>query len=216
MNAGTIFEMTHMSLSATVETFEREAPTRLPEQASDAAQDAVSISPASRGLLGARVQLDLEFTSIKVVQGLFTPGEEQPDPVGPLKRFSDIFRGAADAAGLGLPGEAVGVPDFLSKLREFFSPARTAQRIYDFATKHFGQGTFTGEDSEEMRSRYRDFVLPAIEQGFAEARATMGILPDEVTAEVDQTFSLIQGMFDKFVAGETTEEAVQPPPQEAA
>ncbi len=207
MLAGTIFEMTHMSLSASIEPFEREAPARLPEQASDTAEDAVTLSPSSRGLLGARVQLDIEYTSIKVIQNLVGGKDEKPDPVGPLKRFADLFRGAADAAGLGVPGEAGGVPDFLSKLREFFSPERTAQRIYDFATKHFGQGSFTGEDNEELRTRYRDFILPAIEQGFSEARATMGVLPDEVNAEVDQTFSLIQGMFDKFVAGETTEEA---------
>lgn len=202
MIAGTMFELSHMSLSASIETFELEGTRRLPEQASETAQDAVTLSPGSRGLFGARVQLDIEYTSIKVIQGLVGPGEKGPDPVGPLRRFADIFRGAADEAGVEKPQDKAAVPGFLAKLREFFSPEKTAGRIFDFATKHYGQGSFTGEDSEALRSRYREFILPAIEQGFAEARGIMGILPDEVEAEVDQTFSIIQGMFEKFVSGE--------------
>ncbi len=206
MNAGTLFELSHMSLSATIEPFEADKPHRLPEQASETAEDAVTLSPGSRGLFGARVQLDIEFTSIKVIQGLVGPDEKGPDPVGPLRRFADLFRGAAESAGLGTPQDAGGVPDFLAKIREHFSPENTAGRIFDFAKTHFGKGSFTGEDSEELRTRYRDFILPAIEQGFAEARGIMGILPEEVGAEVDKTFSLIQGMFEKFVAGTTGEE----------
>ncbi len=206
MIAGTMFELSHMSLSASIEQFELEGTRRLPRQASETAEDAVTLSPGSRGLFGSRVQLDIEFTSIKVIQGLVGPGEKGPDPVGPLRRFADIFRGAAEAAEVEKPQDPDEVPGFLARLREFFSPEKTAGRIFDFATKHYGQGSFTGEDSEELRSRYREFILPAIEQGFAEARGIMGVLPEEVSAEVDQTFSIIQGMFDKFVAGEAGDE----------
>lgn len=202
MIAGTMFELSHMSLSASIETFDLDGPRRLPEQASETAQDAVTLSPGSRGLFGARVQLDIEYTSIKVIQGLVGPVEKGPDPVGPLRRFADIFRGAADAAGVEKPKDPGDVPDFFAKLREFFSPEKTARRIFDFATTHYGQGSFTGEDNEDLRTRYREFILPAIEQGFAEARGIMGVLPEEVSAEVDQTFSIIQGLFDRFVSGE--------------
>lgn len=202
MIAGSLFELTHMRLAATVEPFERQAPARLPEPSSDTAEDAVTLSGGSRGLMGARVQLDLEITSIRIIQRAFTPAEEGHDAAGPLRRLAGIFRGAAGAAGIGVPEEAGGVPDFLGKLREFFSPERTAQRIFGFATKHYGQGSFAGEDSEELRARYRDFILPSIEQGFAEARGIMGALPEEVDAEVDRTFALIREAFNKFVAGE--------------
>ena len=200
MIAGTMFELRHMSLSAQFDLPEEaQEPKGLPDEAAEAAQDAVKLSPHAKGGLGARVQLDLEFTSIKVIQGLFSPGGAKNDPAGPLKRFEKLFRDAADASGLDKPKDVGGVPDFLAKLKEYFSPERTAGRIFDFAVKHYGKGSFTDADDEAQRTRYRDFVLPAIQQGFDEARALMGQLPDEVSAGVDKTFALIQSQFEKFV-----------------
>lgn len=201
MFAGTLFELKHVAMSLRIDPQGQEAhgPKDLPDPAAEPAQDAVSLSPHGKGLLGPRVQLDLEFSSIKVIQGLFSKGNEKNDPAGPLKRFAGILRGAADAAGVEKPKDAGAVPDFLAKLKEFFSPERTAGRIFDFAVKHYGKGSFTGADDEAQRTRYRDFVLPAIQQGFDEARAEMGTLPDAVTAEVNKTFDLISSRFDKFV-----------------
>ncbi len=201
MIAGTMFELKHLSLSMRIDppTEEAQEPKGQPEEAPEASQDSVSLSPQSQGLLGPRVQLDLEFTSLKVVQGLFSKGNEKNDPAGPLKRFANLLRGAADAAGVDKPKDAAGVPDFLAKLKEFFSPEKTAGRIFDFAVKHYGKGSFTGADDEAQRTRYRDFVLPAIQQGFDEARAQMGTLPDNVTADINKTFDLLQSRFDKFV-----------------
>ncbi len=212
MIAGTMFELKHLSLSMRIDppTEEAQEPKGQPEEAPEAAQDSVSLSPKSQGLLGPRVQLDLEMTSIRVVQGLFSNGDQKNDPSGPLKRFAGILRQAADASGLDKPKDAPAVPDFLAKLRDFFSPEKTAGRIFDFAVKHYGQGSFTGADDAAQRTRYRDFVLPAIQQGFDAARAEMGKLPDSVSAEVNKTFDLLRRRFEQFVTNGLPQDQAAP------
>jgi len=85
-----------------------------------------------------------------------------------------------------------------------FTPEATAGRILDFALSMFGTGVgnHTTEDTPESRREYADYILPAIQKGFDEARAILGALSPEVADGTSRTWAQIQEGLDRF-AGET-------------
>ncbi|MFO0947600.1 MAG: DUF5610 domain-containing protein [Planctomycetota bacterium] len=87
--------------------------------------------------------------------------------------------------------------------QDYFSPENTAKRITDFALSGFGKygGTTAGDNSQEARQKYADYILPAIDKGFADARKLLGLLPDSISQQIDDTRSLIGDRFDQFVKG---------------
>lgn len=87
---------------------------------------------------------------------------------------------------------------------DYFSPENTANRIADFALsgfKLFEGGAASKENSADSRQRFADYILPAIDKGFADARKILGALPDQISADIDKTRSLIGNRFDDFLAG---------------
>lgn len=87
--------------------------------------------------------------------------------------------------------------------RDYFSPENTAKRIADFALSGFGLfgGTKPGDTSPEARQKFADYILPAIDKGFADARKLLGALPDSIGRDIDKTRSLIGDRFDQFLKG---------------
>jgi hypothetical protein len=87
---------------------------------------------------------------------------------------------------------------------DYFSPENTANRIADFALggyKLFEGGAASRQDSSESRQRFADYILPAIDKGFADARKILGALPQQISDDIDQTRSLIGKRFDDFLNG---------------
>ncbi len=81
-----------------------------------------------------------------------------------------------------------------------FTPEATAGRIRDFALSMFGTGVgnHTTEDTPESRREYVDYILPAIQKGFDEARAILGALAPEVENGTNRTWTQIQEALDRF------------------
>ena len=84
-----------------------------------------------------------------------------------------------------------------------FTPDAVAARISDFALSRFGTGVGNGttEDTDESRQAYADYVSPAIEQGFAAARAILGDVSEPVSQGIDATWSKVQANLGQFVGG---------------
>jgi len=84
-----------------------------------------------------------------------------------------------------------------------FTPEATAGRIRDFALSMFGTGVgnHTTEDTPESRREYTEYILPAIQKGFDEARAILGALAPEVESGISLTWTQIQEGLNQF-AGE--------------
>lgn len=158
--------------------------------------DYVEINHGSIELMQGRALFQVEFTSVKTVQvriaSTQAPGEAENPPrwglMSPLTRkYMPAFEEAREL-----------LDSAIEKLKEYFSPENVARRIFDFAITHYGKGSFTGEDTPELRERYRDFIMPAIDRGFADALAILGDLPEDVMESVDTTHDLIVEKFDQF------------------
>ncbi|MFH1023203.1 MAG: DUF5610 domain-containing protein [Planctomycetota bacterium] len=92
------------------------------------------------------------------------------------------------------PGET-GVQGLLDRLMDEFSPEKTADRIFDFATKGF-------HPEEDTPGSFRDFILPWIEKGYQQAREDLGSLLDQVETEIARTMELVRERFDAFAGSE--------------
>jgi len=91
--------------------------------------------------------------------------------------------------------------DALTKLQDYFSPKKTAERILDVATSFFGVSA-TGQaegNNEAARRKFADFIGKAIETGFGQAREILGHLPEDVEAGVNETHSLVFSGLENFV-----------------
>lgn len=89
----------------------------------------------------------------------------------------------------------------LSKLEDYFSPENTAMRILDVATSFFAVSE-TGQtlgNNEAARQKFADFIGGAIDQGFKQARAILGNLPENIATGIDKTHSLIFSGLEDFV-----------------
>lgn len=97
--------------------------------------------------------------------------------------------------------EETGEEDQLTALQEYFSPENTARRILDVATSFFSLSeVFKAEgESEASRQKFADFIGGAISEGFRQARAILGELPEDVKAGIDKTNSLVFAGLDDFV-----------------
>lgn len=91
--------------------------------------------------------------------------------------------------------------DVLTKLQDYFSPEKTAERILDVATSFFAASE-TGQtegNTEIARQKFADFIGKAIETGFLEARNILGQLPEGIEEGVNQTHSLVFSGLEDFV-----------------
>ena len=97
--------------------------------------------------------------------------------------------------------EETGDEDQLTALQEYFSPENTARRILDVATSFFSLSeVFKAEgESEASRQKFADFIGGAISEGFRQAKAILGELPEDVEAGINKTNSLVFAGLDDFV-----------------
>lgn len=108
--------------------------------------------------------------------------------------------------------EEAGDEDQLTALQEYFSPENTASRILDVATSFFSLSeVFKSEgESESSRQKFADFIGGAISEGFRQARAILGELPEDVKAGIDKTNSLVFAGLDDFVKNGIDPEKARP------
>lgn len=108
--------------------------------------------------------------------------------------------------------EETGDEDQLTALQEYFSPENTARRILDVATSFFSMSeVFRAEgETEASRQKFADFIGGAVNEGFRQARAILGELPEDVKAGIDKTNSLVFSGLDDFVKNGIDPEKAQP------
>lgn len=92
-----------------------------------------------------------------------------------------------------------------------FGPEATADRIVNFAVSFFPMFAADNPDlsHEEQVEAYRKLVEGAIDEGFREALQILGALPNEISAGIERTRSLVSEKLDVFftnLAGEGAEE----------
>ena len=102
--------------------------------------------------------------------------------------YANLSSAKSEAASAVVPG--------LNEMVDYFSPENTAARIVNFALSRF-----PGEGTQEDRQKYADYIMPAIQKGYSEARGLLSAfsLPDEVWEQIDETGRLITKMMDEFV-----------------
>lgn len=177
---------------------------KAPDQARGlgARRDSTFLQGAGAGLLQIRLQAQLEQVTLS-----FLPqaGQGEKEALGAaFRKGGALLSRVQSSFELELQLDFSPQNTLLEKLREYFSPANTAARIFEFSLRHYGsrEGSFHGEDTEALRGRYRDYIMPAIERGIEEGLAAFGELPEELVAEVEQTRELILSRYDAFVSGE--------------
>jgi hypothetical protein len=85
---------------------------------------------------------------------------------------------------------------------EFFSPENVSERIFNFAIRGFENfvGQSHNTSSSEARGAYVDYIKPAIESGFEQARHLLEpVLNDDVSDIIDETFDLVEEKLDLFI-----------------
>lgn len=87
----------------------------------------------------------------------------------------------------------------IDRLAEQFTPEATAARIFDFAVSWYGQWLDGSEDSEENRAAFAEYIGAAVEKGFREAQAILGVLPGNVQADIDRTHEIVFSAFQDFI-----------------
>ena len=86
--------------------------------------------------------------------------------------------------------------DQINFFQDYFSPEKTAERIGQFALSGF-----SGDAGKEAdRAAWKDYILPAVKQGFDAAREQLGKLPEELDRTVNSMLDSIQQMLDRFVS----------------
>lgn len=85
----------------------------------------------------------------------------------------------------------------IDRLRDAFTPEKTARRIAEFALSRYAESGKA--DTPEARAAYRDGILPAIERGYGEALALLGTLPEEVRAGLEETIRRVRDLLESFV-----------------
>jgi hypothetical protein len=99
--------------------------------------------------------------------------------------------------------------DGLTKLRDYFSPENTAQRILEIAIGFFPlrESAPKETDTEATRQAFSEFIGGAIDQGFRQARQHLWDLPGDIQNGLDQTHSLIMDGLSRFVQGDIAPES---------
>ncbi|MDR1611854.1 MAG: DUF5610 domain-containing protein [Planctomycetota bacterium] len=86
-------------------------------------------------------------------------------------------------------------------IKDYFSPANTADRILDFAASFFPMSDAfkKGGDTEDARSEFAQTMRDAIQKGFDQAMGKLGKVSDSVQDGIDETHRLTFQGIDDFV-----------------
>lgn len=167
----------------------------------------ISLREPGKGSLDLSVSLfEMNYQSVRAIQG--ANGEQGIERTTFFAQALKIEYRATGAYAGDLDGG-------LKKLREAFTPEKTARRIADFALSRY---TEQGEsDTPEARAAYRDTILPAIERGYQEALGLLGALPEEVRSELEATIRRVRDLFEAFIRdGKLPDEDTAFPEEEAS
>lgn len=136
----------------------------------------------------ARSQFEITIQSFRAIRT--EEGEFTREVRFSLEGSVELLTGDPDET------EALESLDPLERLREFFSPENTAERIARFAIVGY-----KGPDTEDGRAAYAEAIGEAIKSGIQEARdilAGLGALPEATTAGIDETESLVEQKLQAF------------------
>lgn len=91
--------------------------------------------------------------------------------------------------------------DLMEKLKDYFSPEKTAARIVDFAASFFPNSKQfkEGGDTEEARNSFAEIMKSAIGKGFEQARSLLGKMPQAVEDGVKKTEDLTTKGIEDFI-----------------
>jgi len=164
----------------------------------EAMGDLLSLSPkAGETFQYARMMFEVNAQVVRQING--EDGSETRAFSFSLKASFEFL----EISGAGEAGESdeAAPTDPLEKLRAYFSPEKTAQRILDFALSFFpGSKQHQAQgDTEAGRKDFADYVGGFIQKGFDEAQRILGKLPDPVQADVDETHDRVFQGLDAFV-----------------
>ena len=175
--------------------------TRAPQPGAPAG---LQSTPLARALVAIELRVS---QSVRTIGADGVMREETREAALSIKALADLFDVEApppptldapppETAGLGPTPEAV-----LEKLRAAFTPERTAGRIVDFALSGYASSETLAAygDTEAGRQSYADLMQKAVDQGFSEARALFGELPEATQAELADTAQRVRDGLQRFV-----------------
>ncbi len=186
----------------------------------DLGLDELQISDDARGKLSwARAQFEVNYQTLRSINGA---NDQETAEVGFSLQASYEFLALASGrrtpeaqpatpassmpAARTNPATATASPtppttDPLADLQDYFSPARTAERILDVALSFFGlsEAFKKGGNTEDARKQYAEFIGGAIDEGFRQARQVLGEVPEFVDTGVNDTHRRVFAGLDAFV-----------------
>ncbi|HNW35315.1 MAG TPA: DUF5610 domain-containing protein [Candidatus Ozemobacteraceae bacterium] len=193
------------------------AESGLPDMLKEMGIDGIQLSPdATRSLQYSKAQFEMNYQTMKSVNSAngietseltfsfsasfeFLQNISGGSPVAkgdPTETTNADGSEQTESAG----SESSGETDLLAKLKEFFSPEKTAQRILDFALHFFPMSSYGKEgNTEDTRQNFSDFIGKAIQTGFDQAFQILGNIPGEVKSTADKTHDLVFQGLDNFV-----------------
>lgn len=189
----------------------------LPDMLKEMGIDGIQLSPdATRSLQYSKAQFEMNYQTMKSVNSAngfetrelafsFSASFEFLQNISggsPVARGEtpETTDGGESAQTESAGAESTGETDLLAKLKEFFSPEKTAQRILDFALHFFPMSSYGKEgNTEDTRQNFSDFIGKAIQTGFDQAFQILGTIPGEVKSTADKTHDLVFQGLDNFV-----------------
>jgi len=176
-------------------------PGGKPEQAEgpvEGAGDVRDLSPRVQvKVMQVRLLYEATFRISQKVGGLM--GQE-PSRAGLNGQLAGLLAEHVEAFE---PGEGGMRP--IDRLAQMFTPEATAERIFNFATSWYGQWLDGREDTEENRTAFTEHIGAAVQKGFDEAQAILGVLPGSVQEGIDRTHELFFAAFGDFIANGLSE-----------
>jgi len=142
-----------------------------------------SISP--EGAKSGMVNRSLVQVSISIIQSIQNQNGDTQTTKIDIEAMMESYQ---------IPSE-LGIGNY----EDFTSPESTASRIFNFSQGRWGQDDWGAEDTKELRTKYRDYIMPAIKEGYRQARGMLGILPEDVASKLEKTMSLIDEMYNKWI-----------------
>lgn len=157
------------------------------------ALDSLDLSPeANYAYTKAKAQFEINFQTIKSISG--PEGSYYEEVNFSLKGSFEFLQAASGQSPINT--DELDAESLIEKMQDLFSPEKTAQRILDFALAQYAP---QGEDNEEARQEFSDYIGAAIQKGFDDAQNILGKLEDSIQEGIDKTHELVFGGLEDFV-----------------
>ncbi len=163
--------------------------------------DAFDFSPEANSAFNfAKAQFTVSYQAIKSISGPDGNSYQEVNfSFSASLEFMQVARGDDDSIKTDKPEQS----DFIEKMKDLFSPEKTAERILDFALSQYAP---QGEGGEGDRQAFADFIGSAIQDGFNQAQSILGKLNDSIQEGVDKTHKLVFDKLNDFVKNGVSED----------